>query len=37
MSQECQVQNVLYDDQNASRRSSYNVLKTVLKASGSYT
>jgi hypothetical protein len=38
MSQECQLQNVRYGDQHASRRSSYNnVLKTMLKPSGSYT
>ena len=38
MSEECQLQNVRYSDQHASRRSSYNnVLKIVLKASGSYT
>jgi len=38
MSQECQLQNVRYGDQRASRRSSYNkVLKTVLKPSDSYT
>jgi hypothetical protein len=37
-SQECQLQNVSYGEQHASRRSSYNnVLKIVPKASGSYT